>query len=97
VSGHVTYIAITALVANLLVTVVLTPFFPKTGLQDGYDEMRPSDYVADPARTAAAGTRTPDRSAEPVADNRVVFVPGAGPTTSRIPASAIPQARHRRH
>jgi SSS family solute:Na+ symporter len=64
VLGHTTYIAITALALNLIVTAVLTLVFRKIGLQDGYDETRPADYSADPvtAPTAAAGTRTPATS-----------------------------------
>ena len=39
---------------------VLTLLFRKIGLQDGYDETRPADYVAGPVTvsTAAARTRT---------------------------------------
>ncbi len=48
VFGHVTYIAIAALVRNLAVSTVLTVLFRKVGLQDGYDETRPADYFADP-------------------------------------------------
>jgi solute:Na+ symporter, SSS family len=47
--GHVTYIAIAALVINLAVTVVLTLVFRLAGLPDGYDETRRADYTADPA------------------------------------------------
>ena len=46
--GHITYIAITALVVNLVVTTVLTLVFREIGLPDGYDETRPADYLADP-------------------------------------------------
>ena len=48
VFGHVTYIAISALVLNLVVSAVLTVVFRRIGLQDGYDETRPADYTADP-------------------------------------------------
>jgi solute:Na+ symporter, SSS family len=48
VLGHVTYIAVAALVVNLAVTTVLTVVFRWTGLADGYDETRPGDYDADP-------------------------------------------------
>jgi solute:Na+ symporter, SSS family len=54
VFGHVTYIAVTALVINLAVSAVLTVVFRRFGLQDGYDETRPADYVADPVGTRAA-------------------------------------------
>jgi solute:Na+ symporter, SSS family len=65
VFGHVTYIAIAALVLNLAVSAVLTVLFRKIGLQDGYDETRPADYLADPetAPPAAAGPRIPRYSA----------------------------------
>jgi solute:Na+ symporter, SSS family len=46
--GHVTYIAIAALVINLVVTVVLTLLFRLARLPDGYDETRQADYTADP-------------------------------------------------
>ena len=49
VFGHTTYIAITALLLNLAVSAVLTLVFRWFGLQDGYDETRPTDYIADPA------------------------------------------------
>jgi SSS family solute:Na+ symporter len=55
--GHVTYIAIVALILNLAVSAVLTVLFRKMGVQDGYDETRPSDYIVDPA-TAPAAART---------------------------------------
>ena len=48
VLGHVTYIAITALVINLVVTVALTLVFQLVKLPDGYDETRPADYTVDP-------------------------------------------------
>jgi SSS family solute:Na+ symporter len=62
VFGHTTYIAITALILNVAVSAVLTVLFRKIGLQDGYDETRPADYLADPVPVpdaAAARTRTP--------------------------------------
>jgi solute:Na+ symporter, SSS family len=46
--GHVTYIAIAALVINLVVTVALTFLFRLVRLPDGYDETRRADYTADP-------------------------------------------------
>ena len=57
VLGHTTYIAVTALIINLAVAAALTLAFRKTGLQDGYDETRPADYLADPVTvpTAAPG------------------------------------------
>jgi solute:Na+ symporter, SSS family len=61
VFGHVTYIAIAALIVNLVVTAALTPLFRTIGLQDGYDETRPADYTADPVivPVPAARPKTP--------------------------------------
>src|SRR6266567_7794094 len=58
VFGHITYIAIAALIVNLVVSAALTLVFRKTGLQDGYDETRPADYTADPVPVPAAAART---------------------------------------
>jgi SSS family solute:Na+ symporter len=58
VFGHTTYIAITALILNVAVSAVLTVLFRKIGLQDGYDETRPADYLADPVTVPAAAART---------------------------------------
>jgi solute:Na+ symporter, SSS family len=52
--GHVTYIAIAALVINLVVTVALTFIFRLARLPDGYDETRIADYTADPVDRPAA-------------------------------------------
>jgi SSS family solute:Na+ symporter len=59
VFGHVTYIAITALVVNLVVAVVLTLIFRAIRLPNGYDVTRPAHYSADPVDgpAAPAGTR----------------------------------------
>ena len=51
--GHVTYIAITALVVNLAVAAVLTLVFRAVRLPDGYDETRPGHYTVDPVPAAA--------------------------------------------
>ena len=61
VFGHITYIAIVALIINLVVTSLLTLVFHKIGLRDGYDETRPADYLADPVVVprAAPGRSTP--------------------------------------
>jgi len=61
VFGHITYIAVIALILNVAVSAGLTVVFRKTGLQDGYDETRPEDYTADPvpARPTSAQARTP--------------------------------------
>jgi solute:Na+ symporter, SSS family len=60
VFGHITYIAIAALIINLVVSAVLTLVFRKIGLQEGYDETRPADYSADPVTvpTVAPGRAT---------------------------------------
>jgi solute:Na+ symporter, SSS family len=58
VFGHTFYIAIAALVINLAVSAALTVFFRLVGVQDGYDETRPSDYTADPV-PAKPQPRTP--------------------------------------
>jgi SSS family solute:Na+ symporter len=57
VFGHVTYIAIVALILNVAVSAVLTVVFRRVGLQDGYDETRPADYTADPVPAVSARTR----------------------------------------
>ena len=71
VFGHVTYIAIAALILNLAVSAVLTVFFRFSGLQDGYDATKPSDYVADPVPAPP-----PRRRGAPV-------MPPAGPRVPR--------------
>jgi solute:Na+ symporter, SSS family len=58
VFGHVTYIAIVALILNVAVSAALTVVFRKIGLQDGYDETRPADYTADPVTVPAVPVRT---------------------------------------
>lgn len=62
VFGHVTYIAIAALVLNVAVSAMLTVVFRKIGLQDGYDATRRADYTADPLPVTAARIRTPGYS-----------------------------------
>ena len=81
VFGHVTYIAIAALILNLAVSAVLTVFFRFSGLQDGYDATKPSDYVADPV---PARLRWPGRGvpAMPPAVPRVPHPGGIGPRPS---------------
>jgi hypothetical protein len=67
VFGYVTYIAITALILNLIVAAALTPVFRRIGLHNGYDETRPADSFADPATMPAtasgAGDPWPSRRA----------------------------------
>jgi solute:Na+ symporter, SSS family len=58
VFGHVTYIAIVALMLNVAVSAVLTVVFRRAGLQDGYDETRPADYAADPVTAPPVRART---------------------------------------
>jgi SSS family solute:Na+ symporter len=57
VFGHVTYIAIAALILNVAVAAVLTLVFRRIGLQDGYDATRPGDYIADPVTAPTGPTR----------------------------------------
>jgi len=47
VFGHVTYIAVTAFVLNLAVSVALTLIFRAIRLPDGYDETQRADYSMD--------------------------------------------------
>ena len=52
VLGHVVYIAIAALLLNLVITIVLTLAFRALRLPAGYDETRRADYTVDPAEPA---------------------------------------------
>ena len=72
VFGHVTYIAVVALILNVAVSAVLTLVFRRIGLQDGYDETRPADYTADPV--TAPPTRAPEGAGR---------APGRPPVTVR--------------
>jgi solute:Na+ symporter, SSS family len=86
VFGHVTYIAVIAVILNIAVSAVLTVVFRRVGLQDGYDETRPADYTADPVTAPAASprTRTPAGS--------------VGPTDGRRePDPARSRERHAKH
>jgi solute:Na+ symporter, SSS family len=56
VFGHITYIAIVALVLNVAVAAVFTVIFRQAGVQDGWDETKPADYIADPV-PAPSGAR----------------------------------------
>jgi solute:Na+ symporter, SSS family len=60
VLGHTVYIAVTALVINLVVTTVLTLAFRMARVPVGIDETLPSHYTADPASGGVIG-----RIAEP--------------------------------
>jgi solute:Na+ symporter, SSS family len=99
VFGHVTYIAITALILNLAVSAVLTLVFRQIRLQDGYDETRPADYTADPVtvRTPAARIKIPVYPAEPVARDWFVSMNGNQPTADQRPAPASPRQENRRY
>ncbi len=46
VFGHVTYIAIVALIPNIAASAVLGLVCRKSGLQDGYDETQPVSCTA---------------------------------------------------
>jgi SSS family solute:Na+ symporter len=61
VFGHVVYIAVTALVVNLIVAVVLTPVFRALKASNGYDETRLPRRHGPAAAEAAtpAGTQAP--------------------------------------
>jgi solute:Na+ symporter, SSS family len=52
VLGHTVYIAVTALVLNLVVSVVLTFAFRAARVPAGTDETLPSHYTADPTEGA---------------------------------------------
>jgi solute:Na+ symporter, SSS family len=60
VLGHITYIAIVALILNVAVSALFTVIFRWIGMQDGYDETKPADYTADPVPAPATAT-TPRR------------------------------------
>jgi SSS family solute:Na+ symporter len=63
--GHTTYIAVTALVLNLVVSAVLTLVLRALKVQDGYDETRPSDYTADPEPAPAPPVKTESGLGQP--------------------------------
>jgi hypothetical protein len=109
--GHTTYIAITALLLNLAVSAVLSVVFKGFGLQDGYDETKPADYVADPvpapapargsargrAREAAhAAERAPTNATAHAAARAPQAAPGAKPAAQpAAQPAAEPVARSR--
>ena len=74
----VTYIAITALILNLIVSALLTVVFRWIKMQDGYDETRPGDYSADPIDPPAvrAGPTVAARSAAALDGRRSPGAPG---------------------
>ena len=59
VFGHTTYIAITAVLVNLIVAAGLTLVFRAVRLRDGYDDTRPADYSADPSSRRGGGSAGP--------------------------------------
>jgi hypothetical protein len=87
VFGHTTYIAVTALIVNLLVAAMLTLVFRKIGLQDGYDETRPSDYLADPV-TVPGAAPGPGKTEPPPAS----WSPPEGPPASWSPPEPPPSS-----
>jgi len=102
VLGHTTYIAIIAVILNLAVTALLTVIFRAIGLQDGYDETRPADYVADPATAPATKAKPKVKPPAYPANGRAK--PPAYPANGRAkpptyPANPVepPPSRHRRY
>ena len=94
VFGHVTYIAIPPSILNLAVSAVLTVVFRLSGLQDGYDATKPSDYIADPEPARARQPHRPRRRAPvmPPAGPRAPRPGGTGPRPS-LPAHPSLPAR----
>jgi SSS family solute:Na+ symporter len=94
VFGHVTYIALTALILNVVVSTLLTPVLRAAGVQDGYDETRPSDYLADPDPASIPRPRPADLAANVPADLAANVPAGhaarhrAAPTAVGSPRSA---------
>ena len=87
VFGHTTYIAITALILNLTVSATLTVVFKGFGLQDGYDETRPADYIADPEPTRAP---SPARAPSAAPAQSAAHAASAAPARSAVPTAAQP-------
>ena len=107
VFGHVTYIAISALLLNLAVSVLLTLVFRAMRLPDGYDETRPADYLADPVDSRAGPAGVPDPVPEAALPG-AAFSPGppaaplTAPVASRVASPvagrvASPAARSNHH
>ena len=89
VFGQVIYIAVVALVINLVVAALLTVIFRKVGLQDGYDETRPEDYTADPEPVPAVTLKTKTLNAEartsPNGSNGSHRFPNGSDSTQKMP------------
>jgi SSS family solute:Na+ symporter len=64
VFGHTVYIAFTALIINLIVTVVFTAVFRLARVPAGPDETAPEHYVADPERAPAVALPVTAATAE---------------------------------
>ena len=88
VFGHITYIAITALLINIAVSALFTVVFRAAGVQDGYDETRPSDYTADPDPAAIPRPRPADLETNVPADQPARH--RAARTTAGSPPSSPP-------
>ncbi len=86
VFGHVTYIAVTALALNLVLSVLLTVLFRAMRLPDGYDETRPADYLADPVPGAAVPAGAP----QGVLPGTAFQAGAAGPAGAAGAAGAVP-------
>ena len=54
--GHTVYIGLTAVILNLVITVVLTLVLKAARVPEGSDETLPHQYIADPGTATA---RTP--------------------------------------
>ena len=76
------YIGFTALVLNLLVTVVLTVVLRAAGVAEGADQTRPEDYGADLG----------DEGVEPELDPEVAtaLIPHLGHASSRCSGPTVP-------
>jgi hypothetical protein len=92
VFGHTTYIAITALLINLAVSAVLTVVFRWFGLQDGYDETRPADYVADPEPAPVPSVASAPSAPAPPAPAPSAPVPFAPAPSAPAPPAPAPSA-----
>ncbi len=88
VFGHITYIAVTALVLNLILSVLFTLLFRAMRLPDGYDETRPADYLADPV----PGSASPVAAARGVLPGTAFPAGSAGSAGSAGPAGSAGSA-----
>jgi len=65
VFNHIVYIALTALVINLVVAAILTVVFRLAKLPAGADETAPGHYHADPEGAPAAAAAVTTMAADP--------------------------------